>query len=111
MPVRERIKIFRANIEAIEEEVNNFLASSEEVDDLVDMKVMETSNNTAILLCIYRKKEMVPSALAKQPQLYALKEGTVLDLLLLMKLNARIATFSAFLSINALPCTYFTCTL
>ncbi|MDQ3836532.1 MAG: hypothetical protein M3270_06325 [Thermoproteota archaeon] len=57
MPVRERIKIFRANIEAIEEEVNNFLASSEEVDDLVDMKVMETSNNTAILLCIYRKKE------------------------------------------------------
>jgi hypothetical protein len=57
MPVRERIKVFRANIEAIEEEVNNFLASSEEVDDLVDVKIIETDNNTVLLLVIYRKKE------------------------------------------------------
>ncbi|MFL6331046.1 MAG: hypothetical protein ACJ705_08535 [Nitrososphaeraceae archaeon] len=57
MPVRERIKVFRANIEAIEEEVNNFLASSEEVDDLVDVKIIETGNNTVLLLVIYRKKE------------------------------------------------------
>ena len=57
MPVRERIKVFRANIEAIEEEVNNFLASSEEVDDLVDVKIIETGNNTVVLLVIYRKKE------------------------------------------------------
>jgi len=57
MPVRERIKVFRANIEAIEEEVNNFLASSEEVDDLVDLKIIETGNNTVVLLVIYRKKE------------------------------------------------------
>lgn len=57
MPVRERIKVFRANIEAIEEEVNNFLASSEEVDDLVDVKIIEIGNNTVFLLVIYRKKE------------------------------------------------------
>ena len=57
MPVRERIKVFRANIEAIEQEVNNFLASSEEVDDLVDVKIIETGNNTVLLLVIYRKKE------------------------------------------------------
>ncbi|MFL6509749.1 MAG: hypothetical protein ACJ700_01005 [Nitrososphaera sp.] len=57
MPVRERIKVFRANIEAIEEEVNNFLASSEEVDDLVDVKIIEIGNNTVLLLVIYRKKE------------------------------------------------------
>ena len=57
MPVRERIKVFRANIEAIEEEANNFLASSEDVDDLVDVKIIETGNNTVLLLVIYRKKE------------------------------------------------------
>jgi hypothetical protein len=59
MPVRERIKVFRAAIGTLEQEVNNFLASSEEIDDLVDVKVMETSNNnnTAVALVIYRKKE------------------------------------------------------
>lgn len=56
MSVRERIKVFSANIEAVEEEVNNFLASSEEVDDLVDVKIIETGNNTVLLLVIYRKK-------------------------------------------------------
>ncbi len=61
MPVRERIKVFRAAIGTLEQEVNNFLANSEEIDDLVDVKVMETStnnnNNTAVALVIYRKKE------------------------------------------------------
>ena len=57
MPVRERIKIFRAAIGTLEQEVNNFLANSEEVDDLVDVKIIETSNNTAVALVIYRKKE------------------------------------------------------
>jgi len=57
MPIRERIKLFRVNIEALEGEVNNFLANSEEIDDLVDVKIIETGNNTAIALVIYRKKE------------------------------------------------------
>jgi hypothetical protein len=59
MPIRERIKLFRVKIEALEGEVNNFLANSEEIDDLVDVKIIETdnNNNTAIALVIYRKKE------------------------------------------------------
>jgi hypothetical protein len=59
MPVRERIKVFRAEIGTLEQEVNNFLARSEEIDDLVDVKIMETSNNNnaAVALVIYRKKE------------------------------------------------------
>lgn len=59
MPVRERIKVFRAAIGTLEQEVNNFLANSEEIDDLVDVKVMETTNNNniALALVIYRKKE------------------------------------------------------
>ena len=57
MPIRERIKIFPAKIEALEGEVNNFLANSEEIDDLVDVKIIETGNNTAIALVTYRKKE------------------------------------------------------
>jgi len=57
MPIRERIKLFPAKIEALEGEVNNFLANSEEIDDLVDVKIIETGNNTAIALVIYRKKE------------------------------------------------------
>jgi hypothetical protein len=57
MPIRERIKLFPAKIEALEGEVNNFLANSEEIDDLVDVKIVETGNNTAIALVIYRKKE------------------------------------------------------
>lgn len=57
MPIRERIKLFRVKIEALEGEVNNFLANSEEIDDLVDVKIIETGNNTAIALVIYRKKE------------------------------------------------------
>ena len=57
MPIRERIKLFPAKIEALEGEVNNFLANSEEIDDLVDVKITETDNNTAIALVIYRKKE------------------------------------------------------
>ncbi len=57
MPIRERIKLFRVKIEALEGEVNNFLANSEEIDDLVDVKIIETGNNTAISLVIYRKKE------------------------------------------------------
>jgi hypothetical protein len=57
MPIRERIKLFSVKIEALEEEVNNFLANSEEIDDLVDVKIVETGNNTAIALVIYRKKE------------------------------------------------------
>ena len=42
MPVRERIKIFRATIGTLEQEVNSFLANSEEIDDLVDVKIIET---------------------------------------------------------------------
>ena len=57
MPIRERIRLFRVKIEALEGEVNNFLANSEEIDDLVDVKIIETGNNTAIALVIYRKKE------------------------------------------------------
>ena len=57
MPIRERIKIFPAKIEALEGEVNNFLANSEEIDDLVDVKIIETGNNTAIALVTYRKNE------------------------------------------------------
>lgn len=57
MPVRERVKIFRAAIGTLEQEVNNFLASSEEIDDLVDVKIMETGNNTAVALVVYRKRE------------------------------------------------------
>ncbi len=57
MPIRERIKLFRVKIEALEGEVNNFLANSEEIDDLVDVKIIETGNNTAIALVTYRKKE------------------------------------------------------
>ncbi len=33
MPIRERIKLFSVKIEALEGEVNNFLANSEERDD------------------------------------------------------------------------------
>jgi hypothetical protein len=58
MPIRERIKIFRSKIETLEEDVNNFLANSEEIDDLVDVKIIEIgSNNTAVALVIYRKKD------------------------------------------------------
>jgi hypothetical protein len=58
MPVRERIKIFRAAIGTLEQEVNNFLVQSEEIDDFVDVKIMGTGNNTtAVALVIYRKKE------------------------------------------------------
>lgn len=57
MPIRERIKLFRVKIEALEGEVNNFLANSEEIDDLVDVKIVETGNNTVIALVTYRKKE------------------------------------------------------
>ena len=57
MPIRERIKLFSVKIEALEGEVNNFLSNSEEIDDLVDVKIVETGNNTAIALVIYRKKE------------------------------------------------------
>ena len=57
MPIRERIKIFRAAIETLEQEVNNFLAINEEIDDLVDIKIIETGNNTAVALVVYRKRE------------------------------------------------------
>ncbi len=57
MPIRERIKLFHVGIEALEGEVNNFLANSEEIDDLVDVKIIETGNNTTIALVIYRKRE------------------------------------------------------
>lgn len=58
MPIRERIKIFRSKIEALEGDVNNFLANSEEIDDLVDVKIIEIGgNNTAVALVIYRKKD------------------------------------------------------
>ena len=57
MSIRERIKLFSVKIEALEGEVNNFLANSEEIDDLVDVKIIETGNNTATALVIYRKKE------------------------------------------------------
>ncbi len=58
MPIRERIKIFRSKVETLEEDVNNFLANSEEIDDLVDVKIMEIgSNNTAVALVIYIKKD------------------------------------------------------
>jgi hypothetical protein len=57
MPVRERIKIFCATIGTLEQEVNSFLANSEEIDDLVDVKIIETGNNTAVALVVYRKKE------------------------------------------------------
>ncbi|HEX5978474.1 MAG TPA: hypothetical protein VFY68_14425 [Nitrososphaeraceae archaeon] len=56
MPVRERIKLFTVKIEALEGEVNNFLSNSEEIDDLVDVKIIDTRNNTPIALVIYRKK-------------------------------------------------------
>lgn len=58
MPIRERIKIFRSKIETLEEDVNNFLANSEEIDDLVDVKIIEIGgNNAAVALVIYRKKD------------------------------------------------------
>jgi hypothetical protein len=58
MPVRERIKIFHVTVGTLEQEVNNFLANNEEVDGLVDVKVMETgNNNTAVAVVIYRKRE------------------------------------------------------
>jgi hypothetical protein len=57
MPIRERIKIFRVKIETLEEEINNFLANSEEIDDLVDVKIIEIGNNAAVALVIYRKKD------------------------------------------------------
>ena len=57
MPIRERIKLFSVKVEALEGEVNNFLANSEEIDDLVDVKIIETGNNMAIALVVYRKKE------------------------------------------------------
>ena len=57
MPIRERIKIFHITIGTLEEEVNNFLANSEEIDDLIDVKIIEAGNNTAVALVIYRKKE------------------------------------------------------
>ncbi len=57
MTIRERIKLFRVKTEALEGEVNNFLANSEEIDDLVDVKIIEAGNNTAIALVTYRKKE------------------------------------------------------
>ncbi len=57
MPIRERIKLFHVKIEALEGEVNNFLANSEEIDDLVDVKIIETGNNTTIALVTYRIKE------------------------------------------------------
>ncbi len=57
MPVRERIKIFHGAIGTLEEEVNNFLANSEEIDDLVGVNIIETGNNTAVALVTYRKTE------------------------------------------------------
>jgi hypothetical protein len=71
MPVKERIKVFYATeIEKqLEEQVNNFLANNEEIDDFVDFKIMtignsvtSSSNNTSnvaniIGILIYRKKE------------------------------------------------------
>jgi len=58
MPIRERIKIFRSKIETLEEDVNNFLVNSEDIDDLVNVKIIEIgSNNTAVALVIYRKKD------------------------------------------------------
>lgn len=42
---------------ALEGEVNNFLANSEEIDDLVDAKIIDTGNNTAVAVVIYRKKD------------------------------------------------------
>ncbi len=57
MPIRERIKIFRGEIETLEEDVNNFLTNSEEIDDLIDVKIIEIGNNTALALLIYRKKD------------------------------------------------------
>jgi hypothetical protein len=57
MPIRERIKIFRVSVGTLEQEVNNFLANSEEIDDLIDVKIMETGNNIAVAVVIYRIKE------------------------------------------------------
>jgi hypothetical protein len=57
MPVRERIKVFRATIGTLEQEVNSFLVNSEEIDDLVDVKIIEIGNNTAVAPVIYRKRE------------------------------------------------------
>jgi hypothetical protein len=57
MPIRERIKFSSVKMEPLEGEVNNFLANSEEIDDLVDTKIIDTGNNTAVALVIYRKKD------------------------------------------------------
>jgi len=58
MPIRERIKIFRSKIETLEEDVNNFLVNSEDIDDLVNVKIIEIGSiNTAVALVIYRKKD------------------------------------------------------
>jgi hypothetical protein len=57
MPIRERVRIFHVKIEALESEINNFLANSEEIDDLVDVKIIETGNNTTLTLVIYTKKD------------------------------------------------------
>jgi hypothetical protein len=57
MPIRERIKFSSVKMEALEGEVNSFLANSEEIDDLVDAKIIDTGNNTAVALVIYRKKD------------------------------------------------------
>jgi len=57
MPIRERVRILHVKIEALESEINNFLANSEEIDDLVDVKIIETGNNTTVALMIYTKKD------------------------------------------------------
>ncbi len=57
MPIRERVKVFRVKVEALEEDINDFLVNSEDIDDLVDVKVIEMDNNTAVALVIYRKKD------------------------------------------------------
>jgi hypothetical protein len=57
MPIRERVRIFHVKIETLETEINNFLANSEEIDDLVDVKIIETGNNMTVALVIYTKKD------------------------------------------------------
>ena len=58
-------------MEALEGEVNNFLANSEEIDDLLDAKIIDTGNNTAVALVIYRKRMKAHLASANCESIYS----------------------------------------
>jgi hypothetical protein len=57
VPIRERIKIFRVRLKRLRKRLI-ISSQSEEIDDLVDVRIIETGNNSAdVALVIYRKKD------------------------------------------------------